>query len=541
MENLNNSSTLLIEDSIRELAISFAERFSEIEMRYLKLRYDFTFPSIGSVERAIAHLRFNDSLTNKEEELLRGAACYLTMIAAHAWASIPDNLTVSAKIPSAGDIVLEVSGGAFLKSDSSFSVGVLSSLKKVFKSKRLNYFENISRDIGPTDPVVEPFALGLISGLCPSGNGPWKNLSAPEFAAYIEPITKFLARTSAQYYEKVFNEGSLDDLSELFLSSLILPPHGYDEPFFGLRGATLLLEYLNKEGYSDKAQLELAQNLASMPTEQISSIGKIISLALSDLPQTSKYQINPKLRGAVCAIRQRLSGELDWLSLINNKTFSTNEQIELIQNSFQRERNQQLIPNINLPGRLLVNEKCLPLFNTLAWNNLELAINGCESMLQAHACDDFAILLQNIALLLEAGDLNTAIEKHALATMAVSSASIDQLAIYLQLGGEIAFRFGKYDESYEYLKRGVTQTLFDSDDTIFGMLLRALVHQEKFEKVLEIGEDYRERFPFSANIALPLCVAALQTNNEPIAQQLLSEVLWNDPNNQAAFWLGLRV
>ncbi len=540
MENQSKPSKLIVEDSLRELAFSFADRFLAIEQKFPKLKLDFTYPSIGVVELALTHLKGINSFSNQEEQLIRGAAAYLTFMTAHAWASIPDELEVRATLASDGGIKIGVTGGIFLPNGSSFSVDVLQAVKETLSGKLTSFFASISRDYSTKDPVIEQFATGLFSGLCPSGIGPWKDLSAKDFAVYLEQLDRFLARTTAQYFGAVYSDNTFDELPEIFGSSLILPPHGFDEPFVGLRASLLVLEHLTKGGYSDKAQLEFARKLGSMPTKQLSTIGHILTFSLSDEVRVGSNIIDPKIRGAVCGIRNRLFGEVDWLTQIEETKADSDKLKDEIQLLFERERSQKLIPAINLPARLLFSERYKPLFKALAWGEMELAEKGCETLLQTSSADDFSILLQQIVLLIELGDLQTAVEKLSLATMVVSSASIDQSVTYFTVAGSLYSQIGEYQNAHDLLRIGNEQGSFQDSDTIPSMLLRSLAFLERFDEAIVLGSTFLERFPFSANIALPICVSALAKEDFELSSELITKVLWNDPCNQSAFWLALR-
>jgi hypothetical protein len=529
LERQATPSVLNIDDSIKELAISFADRFNSIQERYPKLRLDFSFPSVGVVELVLAHLRGITNFSNQEEQLVRGAAAYLAYIAAHAWASIPDDLVVTATIDSTSEIAISVRNGIFLTDGSSFTINILSDLKEELEKAS-------SKDL-----VLESFAMGLFSGLCPNGKGNWKNLTAKEFAVYLDPIEQFLCLTTAEYFKAVYPDETFDNLPEIFKNSLVLPPHGFDEPFIGLRGATLLLEFLNKEGYSDKAVLDFVRKLSAMPTRQLSTIGKILTLSLTDEVRAGSTTIDPNLRGAVCAIRNQIFGETDWLSQISNSDRKSPESMNSIQESFERELEQGLIPNVILPGRLIFGARYKELFTVLTWNEIELGIKGCEALLEAPSADDFSILLQNVALLIESENYQSAVEKISLATLALSSASIDQSVTFFQTAGDLYLRVRDFESAHEYLKRGMEQGAYLQTDILPSLFLSSLISLQRFEEAVQKGKILRERFPFSGNIALAISVAAIETNDPGLAQELISETLWNDPNNQAAFWIGFRV
>ena len=322
----------MIDQSIREQAQSFILFANQQTAGYPQLKLDLTWPSIGTLDLLLFPFRKKESLAETEETLLDGATSYLAIIAYDCWSTFPDKLelNLTQEAPQL-EIVLSAKGGQFLSPREKFLVNISKSLRKVLLSPEDPFpvFADLKRTLPEEHNLISLFASGLVTGLCPYGEGPWKNYSLEEFAPYLTQAHSYLAESSAGYYQQTFPQEEVVHTAETFLSNLILPPAEYLEMFPAGRAVEATLDYLLSENVSETNIRRFALNLISTPDELLSSVGFAIAVASSEERRPANAVVYSqslpayafRLRPAVMIAREKLGGIGDWVKAAEEKNY----------------------------------------------------------------------------------------------------------------------------------------------------------------------------------------------------------------------------
>lgn len=376
----------MISEKVITLARQFREFCNEKTVQYPEYQLDLTWPSIGTVDLFTSTLRKKKSLNEAEVEFLHGASALIAGIASDAWKHFPDSLEVSVAFDEQrGGVVLEARGGGFLAEGESQEVALSSALGEILRElpHSFSYFQRHTRLLPEDYNFVSLFAGGVAAGLSPYGKGGWRKKSLKHFSHYLGTAEQYLARTSADYYKRVFPNEPIGAESELYLANLLLPPATIAEPFPSARGVRSVLEYVREKNIASSELPTLFENLARSPDELISSVGFVLSAALcSAEPKPrlvaigkSKSQVTPKLRPALQIALGELKREKDWFDVFKRGD------IPRAQSIADKEATLGFLPYLFFPLDRLRDEALLSTVEALSWSDLaaaEIALAGAR-------------------------------------------------------------------------------------------------------------------------------------------------------------------
>jgi len=318
----------MIDENVIESARDFSRYVSSAMSQFPQYQLDFGWPSVGTIDLVTFALRGLKEFNEPQTQIINGTAAYLAGLAHDVWARFPDKHNIDVKMSKTApyDISISVRGGLKMQSKDRFVVNISDSLRKIHQNPPDPFpvFEGLSRSLHPEHNLISLFAAGLLTGLCPYGEGPWSKLAVKDWAPSIVFCERAMASSCADNYKQLFPVEELGADPELYLHQLILPPAGYEEPFPACRGAMGLLNHLKQKEKTTEQIKALTLNLALSPDELISSAGFAISVALhkegdifprlSATAEAKSYYI-PRVRPAIMVGRK--AGELpfEWTEL----------------------------------------------------------------------------------------------------------------------------------------------------------------------------------------------------------------------------------
>lgn len=373
-------------------------------------RLDYSWPSVGLLDHFTYFLRGKESYSEKEELFISGVAAYLAGIAHDTWAHFPDDLQIELKLAEneRKDVFLHVQGGKFL-AEEKFTIHVNDALSQVLRSPATPFpvFEHHARFVHQESNLLSLFGIGLVTGLCPYGTGPWKDVPVKDFAPYLIETEVLLAGSAATHYARLFPTELLGQSIELYLANLILPPLLYNEPFVASRAVRNLLAYLKEKETPIENMMQLASNLLLSPDDILFSAGFALSVAFVDEAKLSQRLVAigeaqmpllPELRAATMIARKILGKPFDWQQELLRKNYTGAKTLIDI------EKKVGLLPYWSLSDSLLEVEELLPLFEALAWSNPLAAREIIDELAESQSLHP-DVVLQGIFLDLSLGDL----------------------------------------------------------------------------------------------------------------------------------------
>lgn len=534
----------MIEDEVVQIAGEFSALWSDVLQDFPVYRFDFTWPSVGTVDYLLAPLRGKETFSETEDSLIRGAAAYLAGIAHDCWSTFPAGAKVRVFVQEHGDfdIVIRVSGGDQLRDHETFEVRIYSTLQQLI-SKPANPFPTFAdseRFINPDSNLLSLFASGLVSGLCPYGKGPWTGRSVKRFAPYLQTVCSHLAASSASYCQRVFPADHLGVSAKLYYPHLILPPAGYGERYVGVRAAAGLIDSLKGANASEDEMRRCVIGLASTPDDLISLGGFAVASALCETPVPERLRAQgwirqiscPALRSSMKMARTLLGKKDSWLSHLKEKEF-TEAKREL-----SIERQLKYIPLLYLDKLDYIEDPLLDeFFHFVSWSHPKEAAEALGAYIEIKTLPA-ELRLQHIYLLLVLNQLDQA--KAELSSLAEESDALsepnDQFK-FLELQGLIAERNANPEETADNFKkafaiRNVNTDRLSSVGNWLAMYYTARNQFSEAQTVLErILKMDSANIPAQVNRLVVLL--ALQRYEE--LERLLQRLVLIAPNSPSVF------
>jgi len=254
---------------------------------------------------------FSDKFRAYHLDLLLSISSFLGIFAANIWAGFdPDmNIDLSLEPENVNDTVTITASGGSLLEGASFKVDISNTLQEWLsgESDEFHFFEKGVAKKDFSTNIFSLFAIGLLSGLCPSGEGKWKDCTVEDFSHYIVRLSGLLSATCASYYRSLYPMEQTGKLNELYNSGLILLPGGYSEKPEFARATLSLCTYAKESRLSMKKLYSLSTNLARWADPTISCAGYAVASALAP-------DRNPEDRAA----REKLELGKDWVELLES-------------------------------------------------------------------------------------------------------------------------------------------------------------------------------------------------------------------------------
>jgi tetratricopeptide (TPR) repeat protein len=408
----------MIHPNVKLVADDFKAKWSKKLGAYSPiLELDGTWPSLGVLDLLTFSLRFYGKesstavpaqLDSFRKSLLKGASAYLACLAYECWSTFGYDVSVG---ENKFGIFIEAQGEK-LSEGQRFIVDIESELNEIFKNPPQPFpvINGFQRHLPQDYNLISLFGLGLMTGLSPFGDGPWRSETADSWAENIKKSERILAKSSADHYARLFPNEIMGQVPEVYLSKLIFPPTLMGEKFPVLNAVEGMVKYFKELGLSEKAMSKVALNFAQSPDELISLAGIAFYVAVNDEATReivgaveTKGTFCGLLRQAMIQVRKALGKEEDWLEL--NKFTSSQAR------RFHLELELGFLPWVKI-SQIRLNDKqndplLVDLLFSLSVFDLENAIKLAEKIIEDNP-GDFAVRLQLVYLEIIRGDVQRA-------------------------------------------------------------------------------------------------------------------------------------
>lgn len=532
----------MIEQTITDQAQAFANFWSAIFADYPYYQLDFTWPSIGVVDRLLSPLREKERLTEFENLMLEGTASYLAKMIHDCWNNFDQELDVRAFLNTASPNgpIIEASGGKYLTSDTSFRVPLQRTLQRLFRqssSSEVPSFGRHKRFVTETDNLLSTFATGLFTGLCPWGEGPWSTHAEEKFADYIKSTVTFLSRSSGLCYQRTSLLEELGASPSLYASNLILPPAFAYEPYRALRAVSGVVDFWRTTHTEEDRLRKLVHQLAHSMDELIASAGFAIACAFeSERPSDKLKSLSfafekniSALRPAVMLARLTLRRPDNWISLLEQEKYDEATKLYVLENELG------LLPLLSVNEETLANKRLIIFFQLASWQRLPEARQYLESVLASSQ--------PSVSLLLQYGHLSLLLNKRkdaeeTLKKLHASKTENDEDSFHLSiLRAEYCRRYGTTEEAAGYYGRAIrTKAALGLREVCeTNWLCRYLLSSKRPQEALKIAEQLLVQQPAAVPVRLAKVDALFAINETDQAENELNELYQLCPNNYQSF------
>lgn len=537
----------MVDEQVIQLATEFKGQWSELFRNQVKYIPDLTWPSVGILDLITYQLQHTRPYSEVDNLLLLQSAAYLAGLAHDCWSTFPDQpeVRVTLEQPS-NEIVISANGGKQLKPKESFSLSVSGALTKIFRNlpEPFPVLSNFSRVLEAEGNRVSPFALGLLTGLCPYGVGPWSSRKPEEMPGYTQAATFYLAESSAEYYKRVFPGEEIGQDPRLYLAGLVLPPALYDEPFVGCRAASGLAGYLKMIDATAEQQTTVAQNLALSPDELIASAGFAVSVALCAGPATDRLRLTAEafpsyrsqLRPAIVLTRRLLNLPADFCELFDAKGADKEEKYAQAEQLVEIERTLGLIPLLRISTSKLRDPKLKDLLMPIAWTVPDVARVTLDEIISAGE-SSAELVLQGVHLDITLGDLERAKEELSQLETNGSVGSAADWANLHELKGILLLAGGELEPATEALHKAFYdfQPSPERRTSVGNNLTYALISAGRFQDALAVTDSVIQQEPSSVPAIANRIGLLRQLGDFDSARDELAQLARRAPVNRQIF------
>ena len=217
-----------IDPEISQLAVEFAQMWSDAFASLPRYQLDFSWPSVTSAGLIyeVALRKNNGSIP---DDFLRGLASYIGVIGLSVWQvyteksgagetelRISDDRILMRKISSAGDDLLA-------------EVDLLSALRNLHSEQNFKYPATLADELRPFTGLRK-LAIEIFSASSPLISGPWASQSVEQQRRRFVSFDLSIAESTAAYFLRIApSEPELANM-KLYLAGPLSPPSGINEP-----------------------------------------------------------------------------------------------------------------------------------------------------------------------------------------------------------------------------------------------------------------------------------------------------------------------
>ncbi len=390
----------MIAQSVIDLADELAQKWNLRAREIPSLILDGSWPSVSLCDSLTYQLRGKERFSAADNELVRQTAAYLAVLAHNCWERF--GVTVEVNSDDHGIYIKSVDGSASDKNRESV-VPIEGALKQCLKTlpQPFPVIAEYTFNLSGEHSIYNRFGIGLMTGLSPFCEGRWSTETVKTFREHIDDAVKVLARSSADYYARVFPEEKLGQVAELYLSKLIYPPSGMEEVLPAAGAIDSVLDFFEEYKVSQASMMKVSANLARNPDEVISQIGLSLYGALCDGVPTREVIAAAEVKGSYVGVlreamlraREKLNLPADW---ITQGEFTKEEEAR-----FDLELTLGFLPWVKLSKKRIrmkrTDANIVPLLERLSYFDLDECIKLSDAMLVA-APGDVEVRIQRIYL-----------------------------------------------------------------------------------------------------------------------------------------------
>jgi len=366
-------------EGLAKAFIDFAKKQTHGKSAY---RLDFSLTSMTTLDIILSSRNTPRTLSEKDEELIKGAAAYLGIATYTCWQEMTPRpkIKLVSRTASQFEIALEVVSGPHILEEKIVKINLVSTLRKLIENTP-NPFPSFEKFIVPRTPhmdIIYCFAKGLLSGLSPYLNGPWKDIPAENFTQQLRDVSVHLAIGVSRYFAFRFSQDQILSRPALFTESILLPPIGYEEEFPLIRSTHHLIKSLQALEAQEKEIEQVALHLIMTPDSSLNSLGFILAsvFEFQNLKQFAKsfaaslYLSGNQFKPALHLARRLLKKPSSYLECLSNKDEET--ALALLREEYRLG----IIPFFSeAPSKHTLNMPLI-LLETLRTNNLEEALGA---------------------------------------------------------------------------------------------------------------------------------------------------------------------
>ena len=520
----------MIDERIVIYAKNFADQWNGLLKDYPRYRLDLSWPSVGTVQAILDPLRRKEELEDRDNELMLGAASYLTLIWHSFWSAYKDQPEVRADLIEEEPIgiTLTIRGGKYLPEKQSARIALIAALWKIVRSPEepFHFFEKTKLSLAPGFDELPLFFAGLLTGLSPFYQGPWAERADIDLIDYIRWAERLMALTCSTHYEMVYPSEPLGKDLGLYEKQLIIPPFAHKQREILTRPVFALLD---PQLVSEPSYYQLLWNLGLSMNQSLSLPALVLQIALAESEDI------PKLR-PLC------QGNLDLITALRpalhfargTRGYPDSPQIAAIVGEFAEAKRQltlecelDILPWIFLPPEEILQEKYYAFLLALSMGEWLAAAGICEDLSLGRP----AFLLQAAMLFDLAGSQDET--RRILADLTKSKIPLELLPYHHQLMGVVAANY----EVSESLFTEALNLAMDLPKHMRVVLSKQLIgiklvlgkSAEAVQLIQSIPAEFHDR-------AILLQEAALLRGGAGEKEAVLKAVRAL-PNDKRAFWL----
>ena len=476
----------MVDAKVADIVNNFRSLWSRHLVRSPLLELDGNWPSVGIIDLMTFPLRHRDELGQREGVLITECAAYLAVIAERCWIALGAEVKVQNGLHG---ICISMSGGP-LSSGKRFIVHVERDLREYLRKVPvpLPVIGEFRRVLTFDGNLVSSYALGLMLGLAPSGDGPLKTEPLGSYKPHLEIAERELARQSVDYYTRVFPDEPLGQVAELYLCRLIFPPVLMAEPYPAMNAVHHLIDFFHDYRVNKRMMMNLCHNLALSPDELQSSVGMVFYTALleEDPPSEILAAAQAKgrnmalLRPAMLYVREQFGLRPDWIT----EPEVTAEDLR----RYEIEVQLGFLPWFNLRPSKVASKSTDPnlteFLQALSINDFPQAVRIADQIIESNP-SDLEMRVQRVYLDLYQGDIDRA--RHGAKSLSTEpEAETDSRFFHLWglceiYQGDTESASRRFNTALELCnENGVFRAEVAND------LACALIESENFERALEV-------------------------------------------------------
>ncbi len=521
----------MIDDAVLYLANDFSLYWSKYFLKYPKCQLDFTFPSLGVLDRLLMPLRLKERLSEREEIMILGSSAYIGAMVYDVWSNFPDSSRIGLKFKTKEneeekeEILLSASGGKFMSQRESFRINITEALKYILSTPLTHFpvFPFFYPPIAPDDNLISLFSKSLICALSPFGEGEWKNLKLKNISKFLKTSDLIMSQTSSAYYRNAFPGERIGKDPNLYASQMILPPLGFKENYIGSFLASGIGRYLNNKKLNKKEIIALGTNLALSPDDTFSKAGFMIlaSEIKSDDKKNEEIE-NPNikkvllareiigekalnLKPAIMILRAIRNKENNWLEHIVKENYEEANKI------IETEKISNLLPFLTLPLEYLKKEDFILFFAAVNFGSPIISKYQLDLLRERKEnFNNVDLIIQSLYIDLYMHNKNISKKNLEILKKEDLKNNPYNLSFKFEIFGIYYFLNNQYEKSIENLKNAFSLIKKDLTNTarrtkVVEYLVLSLTNLGLYEEAINSSELILKENPYSITSRLNLC------------------------------------
>lgn len=483
----------MITDEVQQLITNFKTTWSKVLDQSPILVLDDTWPSISVIDLMLGRLYGKEEFDEIDVAIVCGSAAYIGSIVLGALAEFTDEQSLY--YDDANGICLKASGGPRLENGEEFFIKLEKTLTQVLQIPVNTFpvFSDFSISVFPHSKLVRLLALSVACGLSPAAEGPWAKISAADFQEEILKATKYLAKTSASWYERTFPDEPLGQMAELYLHGFIYPPFFMMEGHPGQYACELLVPFFKEYELSPEQVLSLAKNLSQSPDEQICSLGVILYGALIEEDISVEVLAAADTFGSYLGVLRETS-RLIRKTYLNYQDFIEKENLEA--DDFARIRIEQrfgFLPWLVLPVSRLKEKKFRDFLNAMVVFDYRGVVEAIDMLIYEEP-GDIDLRIQKIHIDFLEPDFD-AIDRDIKSL--ISEPGAEGSALIYDKWASCAFQRGSLEDAIKYSKKAFALISFDHPQAkdIVGHASWLQIVNKDFDEAFRMLDTASQKLP----------------------------------------------